>query len=763
VGPVTDSHIELWGDQVTTPDEQHVATLPKELHSTATTSPKDTLRPDVEGLRVDDIIVSVSNRKEASESALGSVIVLSGKTLRQRGYTDLSQVLDDLPGMDVIRPFGDTYVRSYWRGNRTVGSDPYLLLLDGVAMNQLFTNNAQMLATLPISAIDHIEVVFSPVSAVYGPLGSMGVIHIITNTGAERQANQGYGPMATGWVTFGGPQNNFNHFGDTTKLVDGTVAYTAKDYRVRLSTRLESSVADTSMGSGFVFTGPDAYTSPTAWGTGTLSTYPSSAGAFRSPDNKAALDGRLYLGKGTELAGQYFNLSTGFGTVYPGDRQQTMGESTGRELSFYARHLAEITSGFTSTSLIRYRESTLHTSSLTSDTAAVTLTNADAPASAIEVHQDFDITSRHGLAKLRDQVGVSFGLRYQHTNLPGGATGYNVTSSSTWAPNANPIAAGKVAPDQFADAPIASASADEFGGYLYAKYAFNPNHAVSLAFRGDKEQARDDVGFDFRGGYAGTFIDVLTLKVWYGYTTSEPSWQQQLAATVAPNTSPTLPASGMHTVEGDLDLRFTPFALHGDVYYSYMGNPVVAAQPAGGVGSITTLDHRELLGAEAQARLLIKPFSAFIYYTHTFMNDDAAANGNVPRTYAADGDIASDKLWAGVTLDIPHLAATLLTRWIADRPTVFTNPTGTVNWYALLDANIIVSDVFDGGGPWFGLRATNIIGTTYQQPGIQTADSGNATAASAGPYNSLLGQPGRAFYVTAGFTFDPDTEKRAGK
>ena len=151
-----------------------------------------------------------------------------------------------------------------------------------------------------------------------------------------------------------------------------------------------------------------------------------------------------------------------------------------------------------------------------------------------------------------------------------------------------------------------------------------------------------------------------------------------------------------------------------------------------------------------------------IYYTHTFMNDDAAANGPVSQTVAADGDIASDKVWAGVTLDIPHLAATLLTRWITARPTVFTNPTGTVNWYALLDANIIVSDVFDGGGPWFGLRVSNIIGTTYQQPGIQTADSGNR-AASAGPYNSLLPQPGRAFFVTAGFTFDPDADKRGGK
>ena len=312
----------------------------------------------------------------------------------------------------------------------------------------------------------------------------MGVIHVITNDGRVRQDNEANGFAVSAWSTFGGPQTNFKHFNDTSKLVDTTVAYTGRGFRVRLSTRLESSVMDTDTGKGFVFTSPAIYTSATAWGTGTLAAYPTLAGAFHSPDQKAAVDARLYVGKGTELAGQFLNLSTGFGTVYSGDRHQTMGNSTGRELNVYLRHTAEITSGFTSTSLLRYRESTLQSTALTSDTAtAVTLINANSPSSAVEARQDFDLNTRQGLLLRKDQLGVAFGLRYQHADLPGGINGANVTSSSTWAPGAAPYQTGKIGPDQIAYAPVPSAATDQLGLYLYTKYAFNPHHALSCVPR----------------------------------------------------------------------------------------------------------------------------------------------------------------------------------------------------------------------------------------------------------------------------------------
>src|SRR5262249_5355135 len=56
-------------------------------------------------------VVSASNRPENRPEAPATVIVITREDIRERGYTELSEILDDLPGMDVIRPYGDTYFK----------------------------------------------------------------------------------------------------------------------------------------------------------------------------------------------------------------------------------------------------------------------------------------------------------------------------------------------------------------------------------------------------------------------------------------------------------------------------------------------------------------------------------------------------------------------------------------------------------------------------------------------------------------------------
>lgn len=105
--------------------------------------PKDTeggLRVQERGNRsvtieevVDREVTSVSKRAEGSRAAPAWVITITGKELRDRGYGNLSEILDDLPGIDVARPYGQPYVRAYWRGSRpNRGADGYVVLLDGM-------------------------------------------------------------------------------------------------------------------------------------------------------------------------------------------------------------------------------------------------------------------------------------------------------------------------------------------------------------------------------------------------------------------------------------------------------------------------------------------------------------------------------------------------------------------------------------------------------------------------------------------------------
>jgi outer membrane cobalamin receptor len=94
-------------------------------------------------------VVSASNTSEKLAEAPATVIVITRDDLAKRGYTELSQVLDDLPGMQVVRPYGATYLKNYWRGFRNTIGDPFLLLLDGVVLNHLYFNTADVLVTLP--------------------------------------------------------------------------------------------------------------------------------------------------------------------------------------------------------------------------------------------------------------------------------------------------------------------------------------------------------------------------------------------------------------------------------------------------------------------------------------------------------------------------------------------------------------------------------------------------------------------------------------
>src|SRR6185437_5956330 len=110
--------------------------------------------------------------------------------LEARGYTELLDLFDDLPGMDVVRPWGDDYIKVYWRGYRTDVNFPFLLLVDGQELNSLWSGDASAAAAMPMSEIDHVEIVYGPVSAVYGANAFMGVVNVITLAGAGKGGNE---------------------------------------------------------------------------------------------------------------------------------------------------------------------------------------------------------------------------------------------------------------------------------------------------------------------------------------------------------------------------------------------------------------------------------------------------------------------------------------------------------------------------------------------------------------------------------------------
>jgi iron complex outermembrane receptor protein len=742
------------------------STLPRELRRNVKPGSKTQVQ-DAKGgaLTVEEIvnspIVSASGRRESALSAPAMVITVTAKDFRDRGYTDLSQMLDDLPGMDVIRPYGDVYVKSYWRGYRPGGgADPYLVMVDGIALNHLFYGDVQILSTFPLSSIDHVEIVYGPASAVYGRKAAMGVINVITVDGRQRQENGETGATIDSRFVYGGPQRNLNRFADSTKIADGTMFYTTKDWRLRLTTRLESSVLDRSIGDNFEYTKSRYYADPRIWGQPVLDKYPDLAGQFRSPDNKQAFEARLYSGN-AEFGARIFRLQTGLGTRFAADRYQNSTPWTTTEMGVFGRHTGNLSPSVTATTLLQYRQSDVvapstslgryRTDGTHFDDVGPNLYGVTVPNSAFTAREDISISAARSMLVEGDSLDLGLGTELAHLEV---AKGYDVRSNVTFPLNvADPLANARddtKAADQASDGrnwrPV-----DEIGAYFLGKYAFPTANTIHLGTRYDYSSLTGSSSVTFRGGYVGTF-DPITVRLLYGQAAYPPTTYDIYVAN-----SKNLPVPDQEksqTLEGTVSLTLSKVALSVDGYYIDYTKPLIEGR---------NLTGRKLGGLDASGRLVLRPIQIWAYYSRVLKGEDEDSGQKIHIA-----DIAKNKAWGGITFDAGRFTATLLGRYIGAREPVATNPLGTVPAYFTMDANFVISNIF-GPGFWTAFKVTNLLDAQYDHPGMQTAGSGNTPGVFSGTsyigskddYNSRLPQPRRGFFGTLGFNLLQGLEARA--
>lgn len=170
------------------------------------------------------MVTSVSKKAEDIRKAPATISVITQEEIIQRGYTDLVEFLNDLPGFQISRYYGPQLANMYQRGLRTNNTEKTLLLIDGVEENDLWTNWADISRQYSLSNIKQVEVVFGPASTMYGSNAFAGVINIITKTAADfTTAQKPVGVKAM--IGYGA----FNHrFADVTmgyrkKLISATV------------------------------------------------------------------------------------------------------------------------------------------------------------------------------------------------------------------------------------------------------------------------------------------------------------------------------------------------------------------------------------------------------------------------------------------------------------------------------------------------------------------------------------------------------------
>lgn len=132
-----------------------------------------------------EIVVTATRSEQPLADAPATMSVVTGAELRRRPVQDLAEALENEPGV-AINGIGMTRRGISIRG---MSNEHVLTLVDGRRINDAAANMAHVdfdLGWVPSIAIDQIEVVRGPLSALYGSEALAGVINVITRRPSER-------------------------------------------------------------------------------------------------------------------------------------------------------------------------------------------------------------------------------------------------------------------------------------------------------------------------------------------------------------------------------------------------------------------------------------------------------------------------------------------------------------------------------------------------------------------------------------------------
>lgn len=719
-------------------------------------------------------VVSASKTEEKLSEAPATVIVLTRTDLEKRGYAQLSEILDDLPGMEVIRPYGDTHLKNYWRGYRNTIGEPFLVMIDGVIFNHLYYNTADTpLVSTPLSNIDRVEVVYGPASSVYGANAFMGVINVIT----VKDQNEDGGAQR---ITMAGGNRG-------RRVVDGTYFFKRGAFRLSTTLRLDNGFVDSSTSGNYEFTKNKYFADRRMWGAFVDS--PNLGGQFKSGWRNRALDMRAYLGD-TEVGFQYLVLDTGYGVVYPGDLVQNNAVWARPDLSFHMRRSENLFENLTSTTLLRYRESGVRPDSYFvdgyyngvsgnagTDGYVAAFSYWQTINSSWSLYQDFDwrlgkrfsLTAgfkyeRKDLQKAYDVAGeVGPYDPYTTSPLPGGS--YVVT---TWF--ANDL---KRYPFPTQPQPTAAYRnrilTEDWGAFAQGKLRLAEGHQLNLGGRLDHNSEYGS-STTLRLGYVGNF-GPWGVKALLGQAYQEPAPRVLYGKWGGSGSDPDLSPERSLTFEASA--TYTKPKISGSVSLWKVRNTdtIVTQKPGTDTGKgAKNLGKRDISGVDLQGQLrLARTWKLSAWYSHYFQTREEkfkfAAGAFQPLGSGEVGDLAKDKAWVGATFTPGDLVSlTLRGRYVGAREAVDTNvrndlpgrPVTVVPSYVTLDLAVNAT----WGKLGLGLKVDNLLDKTYFHPGVRAANAGYVPGAFAPDnltysggsgyqyYNSLLPQPGRSFLAS---------------
>jgi outer membrane cobalamin receptor len=136
-------------------------------------------------INLEEIVVTATKTPKKLENVPATVTIIGPEEIEAMPARTVGDLMADLPGVQAYEPQGVGVVTPQKVRMRGIGFAGHtMIMLDGQPMNNSFTD--AYLTLIPLRAVERVEVIRGPFSALYGSCASGGGINIITRDGGKK-------------------------------------------------------------------------------------------------------------------------------------------------------------------------------------------------------------------------------------------------------------------------------------------------------------------------------------------------------------------------------------------------------------------------------------------------------------------------------------------------------------------------------------------------------------------------------------------------
>lgn len=689
---------------------------------------------------------------ENFDSSPGSIEIITAAQIKQRGYTELIEVMADLAGIDTLVLNGSAYSFATARGHLALGG--VRLMVNGIEDNNLWDQNPYMSRQYPLSNVERVEVLYGPSSVIYGSNAYLAVVNIITKSGETLDSNRHTGNM----TLVAGEYNSYT----ADVGVRGKFEQVSYDISARYFRSDEPNYSD-----DWGFLSNELFASSEYWGpllnsedTGR------NLGQYRDPSKNRGVQGRVNY-KGLTLGFLDWKTSEGYGPQFAADKVQNNLVWNNSSEQIYLDYDWQYNTKLSLSSQVLYRESRLFGDWAESfpffdETSFVSLTTWNSDNASLTLSQSFTYQlsgtvvvngeyefARKRLTKVYDvpgYYGLSFSSTVPNTDL--GSHGFGA-------------AIGLSTDDSYQTVPAPNRRMDnsniqrvyERGGYIQAVVEQGP-WRYHLGVRHDDNSAygsvftprvsaiyHHDESNTFKFSYGEGYLAPSALLLYGGFSGREAN------PDLEPEQSNSIELNWLHKTVG----QFHNLSLFSAEYDSLRALNVGAELEANGIEYRGKFELNQLsqLGSDVETEAYFNASYTDTKVSHVF----SASQGWVSHSSELGG-IAPVKLNAGINFNVSGAwnfnirgrYTSAMEHHIGNPLRQFNHETGKNDGGKYASFKLVdVTTSYHWQDVSLSLKITNVLDKKYLRSNIFLNSSGDDFSnRSAGFPNSAIPQEGRA-------------------